>query len=146
MLNLLHLLGHLNVLIHVHLLVLLATPEYLLHDLRGLHELPLDEELRAVQGVPQSPLRVLAVEHVPELVRELPVRHQDVFPLSKGKDGLGGSTTLHELLDDLQEHGAGEVRQVLGREDVHAGCRTEVLHPDGHLVVAALLLGKFNLG
>ncbi len=95
MLYLLHLLGHLNVILHVHLLVLLATLEYLLHDLSGLHELPLEQELRAIQGVSEGSLGVLAVKHVPELVRELPIRHQDVFPLSEGEDGLGGSTTLH---------------------------------------------------
>jgi hypothetical protein len=48
----LHLLNILDIILHVHLLVLLATPQHLLHDLRSLHELPLDKELWAVQGVP----------------------------------------------------------------------------------------------
>jgi hypothetical protein len=53
---------------HVHLLVGGAALERFLGDLRGLHEVPLNEELRTVQGVAKRSLRILTVKDISELI------------------------------------------------------------------------------
>ena len=63
------------VLLEMLLLVLLATLEDLLRNLSVLKELPLEKKLRAVERVAEEPISVLAIENVPELIRELSVAH-----------------------------------------------------------------------
>ena len=65
------LLNHLSLLDivhHVHLLVLLPSSECLLSNLSILDKLPFKQEFRAVKGVSEGALSVFAVKNVPKLV------------------------------------------------------------------------------
>lgn len=69
------LLNHLalDVVLHFNLLIRLTASEYFLIDLSVLHKLALNQKLRAIQGITEGSLGILAVEHISEFIRELSI-------------------------------------------------------------------------
>jgi hypothetical protein len=93
----------LYLLLHLLLGVCSAGAHNLLRDLSILNEVSLKEKFGPFQSVAELSLSILAVENVPELVRKLTIRHQDVLPLSERENNLVRGTTLKDLFGETHE-------------------------------------------